>query len=75
MPWTCPACQNSVRLSHLETAPRPGVTYRCPICRLELILDPQRGRMVVAPLRGEPDEDEKGDLKKEATSAGSAHRR
>jgi hypothetical protein len=46
--WTCPACQHAVRHSDAETMPRPGVTYRCPICRLELIVDTLRGAMTLA---------------------------
>jgi hypothetical protein len=30
--------------------PRPGVIYRCHICRLELIMDRTTGKMTVAPL-------------------------
>ena len=39
MSWTCPACQNTIAHSEVEVAPRSGITYRCPICRLELIVD------------------------------------
>lgn len=51
MSWTCPACQNAIRHSEGESAPRMGVTYRCPICRLELVVDPDRGKMTLAPMR------------------------
>jgi hypothetical protein len=30
--------------------PRPGVVYRCVVCRLELVLDAETGKMMVAPL-------------------------
>jgi hypothetical protein len=49
MPWTCPACRLAIRHSDAERDPRPGVTYRCHVCRLELVVDATRGKMVVAP--------------------------
>lgn len=49
MPWTCPACRLVIRHSSQDLEPRPGVTYRCHVCRLELIVDTTRGRMIVAP--------------------------
>ena len=50
MPWTCPACQNTIRQSEGETLPRVGVTYRCSVCRLELVFDPRDAKMTLAPL-------------------------
>jgi hypothetical protein len=49
MPWTCPACQNTIRHSEIETAPRLGITYRCTICRLELVVAPEGSHMALAP--------------------------
>jgi hypothetical protein len=40
-----------IQHSHLEDRPRRGTTYRCHICRLELVLDPQADRLEVQPLR------------------------
>ena len=58
MPWTCPACQNTIRQSEAETLPRVGVTYRCSVCRLELVFDPRDAKMTLAPLpTGEDDND------------------
>lgn len=51
MAWTCPACDSTVH--HTEDAPRPGIIYRCPVCRLELVTDPASGKMTVAPMPGE----------------------
>jgi len=51
MPWTCPACSLAIRHSDHDTAPRPGIVYRCHICRLELVLDPNTKKLVLAPLR------------------------
>jgi hypothetical protein len=57
MPWRCPACRLPIRHSSFEDRPRTGVTYRCHICRLELILDRDEQRLDVAPMRDdEPDE-------------------
>jgi hypothetical protein len=53
MPWRCPACQIQIRHSDLEEKPRPKTIYRCHVCRLELILDPNTARLIVAPI--EPD--------------------
>jgi hypothetical protein len=47
MYWKCPACGADIRRT--EDTPRPGVVYRCLICRLELILDAPTGRLIVAP--------------------------
>jgi hypothetical protein len=55
--WRCPACQNAIRHSDVETTPRPGMTYRCPICRLELVVDSGRGVMMLAPLPGDEVDD------------------
>jgi hypothetical protein len=30
--------------------PRPGVIYRCHVCRLELVKDPYADQMAIAPL-------------------------
>jgi hypothetical protein len=49
MPWRCPACQVAIEHNPHEDRPRTGVTYRCHVCRLELVLDPVTDRMVVAP--------------------------
>ena len=49
MTFMCPACRNSIRHSEMEAIPRPDVIYRCPICRLELVVDTARDVMVVAP--------------------------
>jgi hypothetical protein len=51
MPWTCPACSLAIRHAEHETAPRPGVVYRCHICRLELVFDVVTNRLVLAPMR------------------------
>ena len=51
MPWTCPACSLAIKHADQDANPRPGVVYRCHICRLELILDPSSNKLVLAPLR------------------------
>jgi len=48
VPWKCPACETQIR--HDGSTPEPGRVYRCPVCRLELVLDPGTNRMNVAPL-------------------------
>jgi hypothetical protein len=50
MPWKCPACSEQIRHAASEEAPRAGVLYRCHLCRLELVFDPQRNRLILAPL-------------------------
>jgi hypothetical protein len=50
MPWKCPACQEAIQHRAYEDKPRAGVRYRCPICRLELVLDPRTHHLIVAPL-------------------------
>jgi hypothetical protein len=48
MSWTCPACGSSIQ--HKEEANGLGVTYRCAVCRLELVEDAGGGTMRAAPL-------------------------
>ena len=48
MPWKCPACHTAIQ--HQEPEPRPGVVYRCNICRLELMVDMQTRNLALAPL-------------------------
>jgi rubredoxin len=54
MPWRCPACHIQIRHSEAEDRPRFGTRYRCHVCRLELVFDPDSDRLIVAPL---PDDD------------------
>lgn len=57
MPWRCPACQTQIRHSAGEDRPRTGVSYRCHVCRLELVLDADTQRLKVAPMHDdEPDQ-------------------
>jgi hypothetical protein len=53
MPWSCPACRTQIHHGPLEDRPRLNSLYRCHVCRLELILDPDTGRLRVAPMRDE----------------------
>ena len=48
MPWKCPACGMSIQ--DREEMPRPGVVYRCHICRLELMVDRTTGKLDVPPV-------------------------
>jgi hypothetical protein len=58
MPWKCPACSTEVVHANAEATPRPGVIYRCPVCRLELAFDPKLQKMrpspAPSPRTGEP---------------------
>jgi len=40
----------------LEPRPRPGVAYRCPVCRLDLRFNEQSERMEVAPIDDEAED-------------------
>jgi hypothetical protein len=56
VPWKCPACQIAIR--HDQEAPLPRQIYRCHVCRLELIVDPETQKLTLAPLPatiGDPD--------------------
>jgi len=55
MPWTCPACRTWIH--HDGDSPRPQTIYRCHVCRLELILDQNTHKLIVAPLPFERDEE------------------
>lgn len=56
MPWKCPACDSEIRHRDVEDRPRPGERYRCHICRLDLMVNPETDRLTVAPLPSdEPD--------------------
>ena len=48
MPWTCPACGTSIH--HRNETLGQRMTYRCAVCRLELVADVDTGKMTVAPL-------------------------
>lgn len=37
MPWTCPACHQSIRHDGAERQPHAGAMYRCHVCRLDLV--------------------------------------
>jgi hypothetical protein len=51
MPWRCPACSTVIRQPEsIATVPRSGIVYRCPVCRLELVVDENTGKLTVAPL-------------------------
>ena len=53
MPWKCPACSTPIRQQLTaagDDAPRPGVVYRCTVCRLELVLDPAAEQMITLPM-------------------------
>ena len=41
MPWRCPACELQIHHHDFEERPRTGTRYRCHICRMELVLDPE----------------------------------
>jgi rubredoxin len=47
MPWRCPACGTPIH--HTEALPNPAVTYRCQVCRIELRLDDETGKLAVVP--------------------------
>jgi len=56
MPWKCPACSTVIRHADADTAPRVGVTYRCPVCRLELVADEKTHLLTVPQITSdEPD--------------------
>lgn len=61
MPWKCPACGTSIQ--HREEMPRPGVVYRCHICRLELMVDRTTGKLDVPPVV-QPDKHDRSRLKR-----------
>jgi len=49
MQWKFPACSTPSRQQLTATGvdtPRPGVDYRCSVCRLELILDPTTDELI-----------------------------
>lgn len=48
MPWRCPACGEQIRHSEVEDMPKVRAYYRCHICRLELIVDPDTRKFTVA---------------------------
>jgi hypothetical protein len=50
MPWHCPACSTVIPHLTLEDTPRPSAVYRCPVCRLELVLDKHTQKLTVTPL-------------------------
>jgi len=57
MPWRCPACSTEITHRLGDDRPRPGVVYRCSVCRLELVVDEATNKLKVAPLPPEPPRD------------------
>jgi hypothetical protein len=50
VPWKCPVC--ALPLHHAEgDRPVAGALYRCHICRVELMFDLAKGKLVLAPIR------------------------
>jgi rubredoxin len=47
VPWRCPACGTQIHHGEAEAKPRSGARYRCHICRLELVLDPESNKLSV----------------------------
>jgi DNA-directed RNA polymerase subunit RPC12/RpoP len=48
--WKCPSCSSRVPLtSALKYASELGTVYRCPVCRVELMVDPRTDRIVLGP--------------------------
>jgi hypothetical protein len=50
MTWRCPACSTQIQHGANELELRPGVLYRCHVCRLELVLDLKTNRLMVPPM-------------------------
>jgi transposase-like protein len=48
MMWKCPACQTQIRHEGISSQPNP--LYRCHVCRLELVRNPETNLLEVAPL-------------------------
>jgi hypothetical protein len=46
--WRCPAC--ATRIQHQDAEPRTNIVYRCTVCRLELVIDPETLKLGLAPL-------------------------
>jgi hypothetical protein len=63
MSWQCPACRLPIQHSELEGKPREGTRYRCHVCRLELVFDPNVNRMTVAPISEDESEPERRQVK------------
>jgi hypothetical protein len=63
----CPACQTSIQSDHDLLSPRPGVIYRCHVCRLELVIDPVTDKPVLA-----NEHEERGNDRRRAGPAGRA---
>jgi len=41
----CPACASAIQRRENGDLPTPGTIYRCPVCRLELVFDPNVKKM------------------------------
>jgi hypothetical protein len=44
-------------IQHREEMPRPGVVYRCHICRLELIVNGATGKLDMPPIQSSDKDD------------------
>lgn len=59
MRWSCPACRTTISHGPHEDRPRPGVIYRCYVCRLELQLNQEADRLELVPLPERSERDRK----------------
>ena len=55
MPWRCPVCDATVQ--HTGPLPLEDVVYRCHVCRLDLVTNPETGKMRLAPFDVDTDPD------------------
>jgi hypothetical protein len=46
----CPACCLEIQHFEAEGDLRPGVVYRCHVCRLELVIDSEQRTLALTPL-------------------------
>ncbi len=46
MPWHCPFCSTIIKHTAEEKIPRPGTRYRCHVCRVGLMYNPQLQKLI-----------------------------
>jgi len=59
VPWNCPNCWYPLTHRPTELAPQIHKIYRCPICKVDLVFDPQKRELVFAPFEPDTPQDKK----------------
>ena len=55
MVWRCPVCHTEIQHGEAGKVARPHARYRCHVCRLELVVNPETNVLTLTSLDDERD--------------------